>query len=248
MKDNKDPIIQIKDIHKRFGKVHALRGVNLDVKRGEVVVIVGPSGSGKSTLLRCINRLEQYDSGQIIVDGILLHGAQNINLVRQEIGMVFQSFNLFAHLTAMDNLMLAQKIVRKRSPEEARKIAMDLLKKVGIPEKINAYPSQISGGQQQRVAIARALAMNPRIMLFDEPTSALDPEMIKEVLDVMMDLAKEGMTMVVVSHEMGFARAAANRIIFMDEGQIIEQGPPNVVFTHPSQERTKRFLSKILDH
>ena len=248
MKDNKDPIIQIKDIHKRFGKVHALRGVNLDVKRGEVVVIVGPSGSGKSTLLRCINRLEQYDSGQIIVDGILLHGAQNINLVRQEIGMVFQSFNLFAHLTAMDNLMLAQKIVRKRSPDEARKIAMDLLKKVGIPEKINAYPSQISGGQQQRVAIARALAMNPRIMLFDEPTSALDPEMIKEVLDVMMDLAKEGMTMVVVSHEMGFARAAAQRIIFMDEGQIIEQGPPNVVFTHPSQERTKRFLSKILDH
>jgi polar amino acid transport system ATP-binding protein len=248
LKDNKDPIIQIKDIHKRFGKVHALRGVSLDVKRGEVVVIVGPSGSGKSTLLRCINRLEQYDSGQIIVDGILLHGAQNINLVRQEIGMVFQSFNLFAHLTAMDNLMLAQKIVRKRSPEEARKIAMDLLKKVGIPEKINAYPSQISGGQQQRVAIARALAMNPRIMLFDEPTSALDPEMIKEVLDVMMDLAKEGMTMVVVSHEMGFARAAANRIIFMDEGQIIEQGPPNVVFTHPTQERTKRFLSKILDH
>jgi polar amino acid transport system ATP-binding protein len=248
LKDNKDPIIQIKDIHKRFGKVHALRGVSLDVKRGEVVVIVGPSGSGKSTLLRCINRLEQYDSGQIIVDGILLHGAQNINLVRQEIGMVFQSFNLFAHLTAMDNLMLAQKIVRKRSPDEARKIAMDLLKKVGIPEKINAYPSQISGGQQQRVAIARALAMNPRIMLFDEPTSALDPEMIKEVLDVMMDLAKEGMTMVVVSHEMGFARAAAQRIIFMDEGQIIEQGPPNVVFTHPSQERTKRFLSKILDH
>ena len=225
-----------------------MRGVNLDVKRGEVVVIVGPSGSGKSTLLRCINRLEQYDSGQIIVDGILLHGAQNINLVRQEIGMVFQSFNLFAHLTAMDNLMLAQKIVRKRSPDEARKIAMDLLKKVGIPEKINAYPSQISGGQQQRVAIARALAMNPRIMLFDEPTSALDPEMIKEVLDVMMDLAKEGMTMVVVSHEMGFARAAAQRIIFMDEGQIIEEGPPNVVFTHPSQERTKRFLSKILDH
>jgi polar amino acid transport system ATP-binding protein len=162
--------------------------------------------------------------------------------------MVFQSFNLFAHLTAMDNLMLAQKIVRKRSPDEARKIAMDLLKKVGIPEKINAYPSQISGGQQQRVAIARALAMNPRIMLFDEPTSALDPEMIKEVLDVMMDLAKEGMTMVVVSHEMGFARAAAQRIIFMDEGQIIEEGPPNVVFTHPSQERTKRFLSKILDH
>ena len=248
MKDNKDPIIQIRDIHKRFGKVHALRGVSLDVKRGEVVVIVGPSGSGKSTLLRCINRLEEYDSGKIVVDGILLHGAQNINMVRQEIGMVFQSFNLFAHLTVMDNLMLAQKIVRKRSPEEAHKIAMDLLKKVGIPEKINAYPSQISGGQQQRVAIARALAMNPRIMLFDEPTSALDPEMIKEVLDVMMDLAKEGMTMVVVSHEMGFARAAAQRIIFMDEGQIIEEAPPEILFTNPKQERTKRFLSKILDH
>jgi polar amino acid transport system ATP-binding protein len=248
LKDNKDPIIQIKDIHKHFGKVHALRGVSLDIKRGEVVVIVGPSGSGKSTLLRCINRLEEYDSGKIVVDGILLHGAQNINMVRQEIGMVFQSFNLFAHLTVMDNLMLAQKIIRKRSPEEARKIAMDLLKKVGIPEKINAYPSQISGGQQQRVAIARALAMNPRIMLFDEPTSALDPEMIKEVLDVMMDLAKEGMTMVVVSHEMGFARAAAQRIIFMDEGQIIEEAPPEVLFTNPKQERTKRFLSKILNH
>jgi polar amino acid transport system ATP-binding protein len=248
LKDNKDPIIKIENIHKHFGKVQALRGVNLNVNRGEVVVIVGPSGSGKSTLLRCINRLEEYDSGKITVDGILLHGAQNINLVRQEIGMVFQSFNLFAHLTVMDNLMLAQKIIRKRSPEEARKIALDLLKKVGIPEKLNAYPSQISGGQQQRVAIARALAMNPRIMLFDEPTSALDPEMIKEVLDVMTDLAKEGMTMVVVSHEMGFARAAAKRIIFMDEGQIIEEAPPEILFTSPKQERTKRFLSKILNH
>jgi polar amino acid transport system ATP-binding protein len=248
LKDNKDPIIKIENIHKHFGKVQALRGVNLNVNRGEVVVIVGPSGSGKSTLLRCINRLEEYDSGKITVDGILLHGVQNINLVRQEIGMVFQSFNLFAHLTVMDNLMLAQKIIRKRSPEEARKIALDLLKKVGIPEKLNAYPSQISGGQQQRVAIARALAMNPRIMLFDEPTSALDPEMIKEVLDVMTDLAKEGMTMVVVSHEMGFARAAAKRIIFMDEGQIIEEAPPEILFTSPKQERTKRFLSKILNH
>jgi polar amino acid transport system ATP-binding protein len=248
LKDNKDPIIKIENIHKHFGKVQALRGVNLNVNRGEVVVIVGPSGSGKSTLLRCINRLEEYDSGKITVDGILLLGAQNINLVRQEIGMVFQSFNLFAHLTVMDNLMLAQKIIRKRSPEEARKIALDLLKKVGIPEKLNAYPSQISGGQQQRVAIARALAMNPRIMLFDEPTSALDPEMIKEVLDVMTDLAKEGMTMVVVSHEMGFARAAAKRIIFMDEGQIIEEAPPEILFTSPKQERTKRFLSKILNH
>ena len=248
MKDNNEPIIKIENIHKRFGKVHALRGVNLQVKKGEVVVIVGPSGSGKSTLLRCINRLEEYTSGKIIVDGIPLDTAQNINLVRQEIGMVFQSFNLFAHLTVLDNLMLAQKIIRKRSPEESRKIAVDLLKKVGIPEKLNAYPAQISGGQQQRVAIARALAMNPRIMLFDEPTSALDPEMIKEVLDEMMQLAKEGMTMVVVSHEMGFARAAAHRIIFMDEGQIIEEAPPEVLFTNPKQERTKRFLSKVLNH
>jgi polar amino acid transport system ATP-binding protein len=248
LKDNKEPIIQIENIHKRFGKVHALRGVSLQIQRGEVVVIVGPSGSGKSTLLRCINRLEEYTSGKIIVDGIPLDNAQNINLVRQEIGMVFQSFNLFSHLTVLDNLLLAQKIVRKRTTEESHKIALELLKKVGIPEKIHAYPAQISGGQQQRVAIARALAMNPRIMLFDEPTSALDPEMIKEVLDVMMDLAKEGMTMVVVSHEMGFARAAAHRIIFMDEGQIIEEAPPEQLFTHPKQERTKRFLSKVLDH
>jgi polar amino acid transport system ATP-binding protein len=248
LNDNKGPIIQIENIHKHFGKVHALRGVTLHVQRGEVVVIVGPSGSGKSTLLRCINRLEEYNSGKIIVDDIPLDTAQNINAVRQEIGMVFQSFNLFAHLTVLENLMLAQKIIRKRSKEESRKIALELLKKVGIPEKLNAYPSQISGGQQQRVAIARALAMNPRIMLFDEPTSALDPEMIKEVLDVMLDLAKEGMTMVVVSHEMGFARAAANRIIFMDEGQIIEEAPPEKLFTNPSHERTKRFLSKILNH
>jgi len=248
LNDKTGPIIQIEDIQKHFGKVHALRGVTLHVQKGEVVVIVGPSGSGKSTLLRCINRLEEYNSGKIIVDGIPLDTAQNINIVRQEIGMVFQQFNLFAHLTVLDNLMLAQKIIRKRSKEESRKVAVELLKKVGIPEKLNAYPSQLSGGQQQRVAIARALAMNPRIMLFDEPTSALDPEMIKEVLDVMMDLAKEGMTMVVVSHEMGFARAAAHRIIFMDEGQIIEEAPPGQLFTHPKQERTKRFLSKVLDH
>ncbi|MDD5190965.1 MAG: amino acid ABC transporter ATP-binding protein [Dehalococcoidales bacterium] len=241
-------MIHIENIHKRFGKVHALRGVSLRIQKGEVVVIVGPSGSGKSTLLRCINRLEEYNSGKIVVDGIPLDSAQNINAVRQEIGMVFQSFNLFSHMTVMDNLVLAQKIIRKRSKDEAHKVALDLLKKVGIPEKINAYPSQISGGQQQRVAIARALAMNPRIMLFDEPTSALDPEMIKEVLDVMMALAKEGMTMVVVSHEMGFARAAANRIIFMDEGQIIEEAPPDQLFSNPRHERTKRFLSKVLDH
>ncbi|HEX9896551.1 MAG TPA: amino acid ABC transporter ATP-binding protein [Dehalococcoidales bacterium] len=241
-----ETIINIENVHKYFGRVHALRGVNLQVQKGEVLVIVGPSGSGKSTLLRCINHLEEYTSGKIIVDGIHLDSAENINAVRQEIGMVFQSFNLFAHLTVMDNLVLAQKIVRKRKKDEAREIALNLLKKVGIPEKANAHPYQLSGGQQQRVAIARALAMNPRIMLFDEPTSALDPEMIKEVLDVMLALAKEGMTMVVVSHEMGFARAAANRIIFMDEGQIIEEAPPDILFTSPKHERTKLFLSKVL--
>jgi polar amino acid transport system ATP-binding protein len=241
-----EAIISMENVHKRFGRIHALRGISLQVQKGEVLVIVGPSGSGKSTLLRCINQLEECSSGSIIVDGIHLDSAQNINTVRQEIGMVFQSFNLFAHLTVMDNLMLAQKVVRKRKKAEAREIALNLLKKVGIPEKTNAFPSQLSGGQQQRVAIARALAMNPRIMLFDEPTSALDPEMIKEVLDVMLALAKEGMTMVVVSHEMGFARAAANRIIFMDEGQIIEEAPPDVLFSSPKHERTKLFLSKVL--
>jgi polar amino acid transport system ATP-binding protein len=241
-----EPIIQIQDVHKYFGRVHALRGVNLNINKGEVVVILGPSGSGKSTLLRCINHLEVYNTGKIIVDNIVLKSAQNINTVRREVGMVFQSFNLFPHLTVLDNVTLAQKVVRKRNPEEAKKIAMDLLKKVGIEHKFKAYPGQLSGGQQQRVAIARALAMNPKIMLFDEPTSALDPEMIKEVLDVMLNLAKEGMTMVVVSHEMGFARAAASRCIFMDEGQIIEQGHPNDLFDHPTQERTKLFLSKVL--
>jgi len=241
-----NPIIQIKDIKKSFGHVEALRGVSLDIEEGEVVVIVGPSGSGKSTLLRCINRLEEYESGSIIVDGMLLDNNQNINAVRREVGMVFQSFNLFAHLSVMQNLMLAQNIVRKRSRQEAEKVSRELLVKVGIPEKARAYPSQLSGGQQQRVAIARALAMNPKVMLFDEPTSALDPEMIKEVLDVMASLAGEGMTMLVVSHEMGFARAAANRVIFMDEGQIIEQATPDEFFTNPTQERTRLFLSKIL--
>jgi polar amino acid transport system ATP-binding protein len=236
----------MENVHKYFGRVHALRGINLDVHIGEVVVILGPSGSGKSTLLRCINHLEVCNSGKIEVDGILLKTAQNINAVRQEVGIVFQSFNLFAHLTALENLTLAQRRVRKRTRKEAEKIALDLLVKVGISEKANNYPSQLSGGQQQRVAIARALAMNPKIMLFDEPTSALDPEMIKEVLDVMLALAKEGMTMVVVSHEMGFARAAASRAIFMDEGQIVEEGKPNKLFTKPTQERTKLFLSKVL--
>jgi polar amino acid transport system ATP-binding protein len=241
-----EPIIQIKDVKKRFGRVEALRGVSLDVNEGEVVVIVGPSGSGKSTLLRCINRLEEYEEGTIIVDGMTLHDTSNINAIRCEVGMVFQSFNLFAHLTALQNLVLAQCTVRKRSREEAEKVARALLAKVGIPEKANAHPAQLSGGQQQRVAIARALAMNPKIMLFDEPTSALDPEMIKEVLDVMTSLAKEGMTMVVVSHEMGFARAAADRVAFMDEGLIIEQAAPRDFFENPKEERTRLFLSKIL--
>lgn len=241
-----EPIIHIIQIHKYFGHVHALRGVSLDIYKGEVVVVIGPSGSGKSTLLRCINRLEEFDQGQIVVDGITLDSAENINAVRTEVGMVFQQFNLFPHLSVLENVTLAQTVVRKRNIAEAKKTGMQLLEKVGIPEKAHVYPLQLSGGQQQRVAIARALAMNPKIMLFDEPTSALDPEMIQEVLDVMLALAKEGMTMVVVSHEMGFARAAANRAILMDEGQIIEEAPPNVLFTNPTNERTKLFLSKVL--
>ncbi|MCD4686464.1 MAG: amino acid ABC transporter ATP-binding protein [Anaerolineae bacterium] len=250
MSETTDPIIQIRNIHKTFstlrGSVHALRGVTTNVHRGEVIVVVGPSGSGKSTLLRCINRLETFELGNIVVDDIPLKGARNINRVRAEVGMVFQSFNLFPDRTALGNIMLAQRVVRKRRKRDAHEKAMHLLEKVGIPEKAESYPGQLSGGQQQRVAIARALAMDPKIMLFDEPTSALDPEMIKEVLDVMLDLAREGMTMVVVSHEMGFARAAADRAIFMDEGKIVEQDVPDVLFTNPSHERTQLFLSKIL--
>ena len=241
-----EPIIRIENVHKHFKNVHALRGVSLDVAKGEVVVVIGPSGSGKSTMLRCINRLEEFDSGKITVDGIPLDSAQNINAVRTEVGMVFQQFNLFPHLTVIENITLAQRIVRKRAGEESEKVARDLLDMVGIPDKARFFPGQLSGGQQQRVAIARALAMNPKIMLFDEPTSALDPEMIQEVLDVMLNLAKKGMTMVVVSHEMGFARAAADRIIFMDGGQIIEDTTPTQLFTNPRHERTKLFLSKIL--
>jgi polar amino acid transport system ATP-binding protein len=248
--NEKELIIQIHNVHKRFhtlrGTVHALNNVSLDVRSGEVVVVVGPSGSGKSTMLRCINRLETVDSGSIMVDGIPLKGAQNINKVRAEVGMVFQSFNLFPDRTALGNIVLAQRVVRRRRKSEAITKAHDLLAKVGIPEKADAYPAQLSGGQQQRVAIARALAMDPKIMLFDEPTSALDPEMIKEVLDVMLALAREGMTMVVVSHEMGFARAAADRAVFMDGGSIVEEGTPDTIFTNPSHERTQLFLSKIL--
>jgi polar amino acid transport system ATP-binding protein len=242
-----DVIIQIDNVSKAFGKIEALQGVSTTVKRGEVLVIIGPSGSGKSTLLRCINMLEHPDTGHIIVDGIsVMDKETNINIVRAEVGIVFQQFNLFPHLTVLENIMLAQRIVRKRKGEDAKQIAQQQLEYVGIPEKADAFPSQLSGGQQQRVAIARALAMNPKIMLFDEPTSALDPEMIKEVLDVMVALAKAGMTMVVVSHEMGFVRAAAHRILFMDQGRIIEEGSPEDFFTNPHQERTQAFLSKIL--
>jgi polar amino acid transport system ATP-binding protein len=241
-----DTMIQIENVTKRFGALEAVRGVNLEVKRKEVVVIIGPSGSGKSTLLRCINRLEEYDEGRITVDGIPLDTAKNINAVRTEVGMVFQGFNLFAHLSALDNITLAQRIIRKRGRREAEQVARDLLAKVGIPDKADCHPAQLSGGQQQRVAIARALAMNPKVMLFDEPTSALDPEMINEVVDVMEKLAFEGMTMVVVSHEMGFARACADRVIFMDEGQFVEEGGPEELFGRPKQARTKSFLGKVL--
>lgn len=242
-------IIVVKDLYKYFGKVEALNGVSLSVGRGKVVIVIGPSGSGKSTLLRCINYLEVPTSGEIWIDGQLLgDDEKQLNATRAEIGMVFQLFNLFPHLTALQNVTLAQRVVRGRSTEEAESLAVKQLERVGIPEKADVYPDNLSGGQQQRVAIARALAMNPKIMLFDEPTSALDPEMIKEVLDVMLDLAKEGMTMVVVTHEMGFARAAADEIIFMDEGLIVEHTTPIALFKNPKEERTKLFLSQILEH
>ncbi len=244
-----DDMIIVDNLHKYFGEVEAAKNVNLRVRRGEVVVIVGPSGSGKSTVLRCINHLEEPTSGTVTIDGVNLEAkGTDINGVRAEVGMVFQQFNLFGHLTALENVTIAQKLVRKRKKEEAIKIGMEQLERVGIPEKANSLPRQLSGGQQQRVAIARSLAMNPKIMLFDEPTSALDPEMIKEVLDVMLDLAEAGMTMVVVTHEMGFARAAAKRVVFMDEGQIVEIDTPEVLFNNPKSERCQLFLSKILSH
>jgi polar amino acid transport system ATP-binding protein len=240
-------IIIIEDVHKRFGKVVALDDVSLNIRRGEVCLIFGPSGGGKSTLLRCINHLETIDSGSIVVDGIpLIEAKENIDKVREEVGIVFQLFNLFPHLTALQNVTLAQEVVRKRTSEEAEEIARALLKRVDIPEKADVYPGQLSGGQKQRVAIARALAMNPKIMLFDEPTSALDPEMISEVLDVMLDLAKEGMTMVVVSHEMGFAKAAADKMVFLADGKIVEEGSVDEIFNHPKTDRTVAFLDQIL--
>ncbi len=242
-------IIVVEDLHKYFGHIEAVKGVNLRVRRGEVVVVVGPSGSGKSTVLRCINHLEVPTHGAVYIDGVHLEDKKtDINKVRAEVGMVFQQFNLFPHLTVLENVAIAQKLVRKRSRDEAESIAMEQLTRVGIPEKADAFPRQLSGGQQQRVAIARSLAMNPKIMLFDEPTSALDPEMIKEVLDVMLLLAKEGMTMVVVTHEMGFARAAADRVVFMDDGTVVEVATPEGLYNNPQHERTKLFLSKILGH
>ena len=240
-------IIICRDVHKWFGDFHALRGISLTMHKGEVVVICGPSGSGKSTFIRTINRLEEHQRGQIIVDGIeLTHDLRNIEAIRREVGMVFQQFNLFPHLTVMQNITLAPVWVLKMRKSRAQETAMQLLERVGIPEQANKYPGQLSGGQQQRVVIARALAMAPKIMLFDEPTSALDPEMIKEVLDVMKELALSGMTMIVVTHEMGFAREVADRIIFFDFGQLIEENTPEEFFHNPKHERTKLFLSQIL--
>jgi len=239
--------VRIVNACKTFGKVVALSNASLTVKPGEVVLIIGPSGSGKSTMLRCINRLEHLTSGEIWVDNDqVTDHASDIRKIREEVGMVFQSFNLFPHLTALENITLAPRVVKKSPDGEARALGRKLLARVGLSEKESSYPEQLSGGQQQRVAIARALAMNPKVMLFDEPTSALDPEMIKEVLDVMVELAKEGMTMLVVSHEMGFARAAAHTVVFMDNGEIIERGHPDEVFDHPKEERTQRFLKHIL--
>ena len=247
MEPKTDTAVEMIGVHKWFGSFHVLRDINLEVLRGERIVICGPSGSGKSTMIRCINRLEEHQQGRVIVDGIeLTSDLKRIDEVRREVGMVFQHFNLFPHLTVLENLTLAPIWVRKLPRKEAERIAMHYLDRVHIPEQASKYPGQLSGGQQQRVAIARALCMNPKIMLFDEPTSALDPEMVKEVLDTMVELAEEGMTMLVVSHEMGFARQVASRMIFMDSGQIIEVNTPEEFFAHPRHERTKLFLSQIL--
>jgi general L-amino acid transport system ATP-binding protein len=243
------PMIEMRNVHKWYGEFHVLRDINLDVARGERVVVCGPSGSGKSTMIRCINRLEEHQKGQIIVDGIeLTSDVKNIDAIRREVGMVFQQFNLFPHLTVLDNLTLAPIWVRKMPKKEAEEVAMHYLERVRIPEQANKYPGQLSGGQQQRVAIARALCMRPQLMLFDEPTSALDPEMVKEVLDTMISLAQEGMTMVCVTHEMGFARSVADTVIFMDRGEIVERAPPQEFFSNPRSERTRTFLGQILGH
>ena len=244
---NAPSVITLKGVNKWYGQFHVLSDINLDVKLGEKIVVCGPSGSGKSTLIRCINRLEEHQQGDIIVDGVTLsNDVKNIEAIRREVGMVFQSFNLFPHLTILENLTLAPIWVKKMPKKDAEEVAMNLLKRVRIPEQALKYPGQLSGGQQQRVAIARALCMRPKIMLFDEPTSALDPEMVKEVLDVMVELAREGMTMICVTHEMGFAREVADRVVFMDAGVIVETGDPKTFFGSPREERTKRFLEKIL--
>jgi len=246
---NSEPIIVCRDVQKWYGHFQALKGISMDVEKGEVIVIFGPSGSGKSTFIRTLNRLEEHQKGKIIVDGIeLTNDMRNIEKIRMETGMVFQQFNLFPHLAVMQNITLAPIQVRKWPKQKAEEVAMQLLERVGIPEQAQKYPGQLSGGQQQRVAIARALAMQPKIMLFDEPTSALDPEMIKEVLDVMIELAQSGMTMLVVTHEMGFARAVAKRMYFFDEGLIVESGTPEEIFKNPKEDRTKLFLSQILEH
>ena len=244
-----EAIIVCEDVHKSFGDFPAVRGISMTVSSGEVIVIFGPSGSGKSTFIRVLNHLEKHDQGKIVIDGTELSDElRNAAAIRSEIGMVFQQFNLFPHLTALQNVSLAPTLVRKWSKEKSEKVAMELLERVGIPEQASKYPQNLSGGQQQRVAIARALAMQPKIMLFDEPTSALDPEMIKEVLDVMMELASSGMTMLVVTHEMGFARAVADRMFFFDEGKVVESGTPQQIFENPEHDRTKLFLSQILQH
>jgi ABC-type polar amino acid transport system ATPase subunit len=246
---NANPMVMVCDIKKSFNGFEALNGVDLRVEKGQVIVIIGPSGSGKSTLLRCINQLERQTSGEIWIDGEKVTPDQKrLDILRSEVGMVFQHFNLYPHLTVLENITLAQRIVKKVPTKEAEATARQQLERVGIAEKADAYPAQLSGGQQQRVAIARALAMNPKLMLFDEPTSALDPEMIKEVLEVMLDLAKAGITMIVVTHEMGFARAAADEVVFMDKGSIIERATPEVFFTHPVQDRTQAFLAQILNN
>ena len=243
------PLIRMHHVGKHFGAFQALKDINLQVTKGERIVVCGPSGSGKSTMIRCINRLEKHDEGQIFIGDIeLTDQLKDLNAVRREVGMVFQSFNLFPHMTILKNLMLAQKLVRKTSKSEAQEVAMQYLERVKIPEQADKYPIQLSGGQQQRVAIARALCMKPEVMLFDEPTSALDPEMINEVLEVMTDLARDGMTMICVTHEMGFARSVADRVIFMDGGEIVEEAQPDTLFSAPKNERTKLFLSQILSH
>jgi general L-amino acid transport system ATP-binding protein len=246
---NGQPMIQLVDVHKWFGEFHVLKAINLEVEKGQKVVVCGPSGSGKSTMIRCINRLEEHQRGRIVVDGIeLTSDVKNVDAIRREVGMVFQHFNLFPHLTVLENLTLAPIWVRRMPKKEAEELAMFFLERVKIPEQAHKYPGQLSGGQQQRVAIARALCMKPKIMLFDEPTSALDPEMVKEVLDVMIELANEGMTMIVVTHEMGFAKSVADFVVFMDRGEIVEVAPPEEFFSNPKSDRTRLFLSQILSH